>query len=83
MINDFSSFTRWYSNVLLKVVGFNDFFVSFKCNWWFQVVDIRVTCYYNGLIPGLFTIENNVSSFSLQISFSFSSELGWYKAATR
>ena len=51
MINDFSSFTRWYSNVLVKVVDFNDVFVAFKCNWWFQVVDIRVTCYYNDLIP--------------------------------
>ena len=30
MINDFSFFTRWYGNVLLKAVGLNDFFVLFK-----------------------------------------------------
>ena len=53
MINDFSSFTSCYRNVLLKVISFNDCFVSFKYNGWFQVVDIRVTCYYNGLIPNV------------------------------
>ena len=73
MINDSSSFACWYSNVLLKVVGFNDFFVSFKCNSWFQVVDgLSVsTVIIKVLSQVLFTIDSNVSTFSNNISFSF------------
>ena len=35
------------------------------------------------LFQVLFTIDSNGSSFSIYISLSFSSELGWYKTATR
>ena len=60
MINDCSSFTRWNSKLLVQAVGFNNFFVLFKCNWWFQVVNIRVTSYYNTvLFQVLCTIDSN------------------------
>ena len=76
MINDFSSFMGWYSNVLLRVLGFNYFFDSLKCNWWFQAVDIHVTCYHHALIRSA-VYDSNLSSFSIQISFSFGRVGAW------